>query len=95
MEFVQYYVRDGHPEGAVTARVQRYPLVRIFADLREIGRKHHCLGAVVPGLGEEVTVRGARHIEAGAHVGNHFGVKPIRTFTDVSLLAPDFREGRR
>ena len=42
-----------------------------------------------------MTVRCARHVETGAHVGDHFRVVPIRTFTNVGLLTPDFRECRR
>ncbi len=48
MELFQDDMSRGHPECAITASMERNPLIRVFADLTEIGREDHRLRAVVP-----------------------------------------------
>ena len=48
----------------------------------------------MPRLGEEVAVRGTRHVETRAHVRDHLGIVPIGTLADIGLLAPDLGERR-
>ena len=92
VELFENDVRDRHPERAVAARVQRHPLVRVLADLAEIGREHHRLGAVMPRFREEMAVGRPGHVQTGPHVGDHLRVVPVGALADIGLLAPDFRE---
>ena len=94
MELLQDHVRHGHPERAVAAGVQGHPLVRVLADLAEVGREDDGLGSVVARFGEEVTVGRAGHVEARPHVRDHLGVVPVRALADVGLVAPDLGERR-
>ena len=91
--FFKEEMRHRQPERAVLPRMQRHPLVSEFGDGVEIRREDHALGAVMPGLGEEMRVRHARHGQVGAHYGDIFGIEPVGAFADVGLLAEDLGEG--
>ena len=72
VKFFQDDMGDRHPERAITAGMQRNPLVGIFTDLGEIGREYDCLGAVMSGFREKVAIRRTCHVQARPHVGDHF-----------------------
>ena len=86
---------DGHPVGAVLARVDRDPLVGVLADLGEVRREDDELRSVVSALGDVVAIRGAGHVQVGAHDRDHLGVVPIGRLRDVGLLAPRLGRGWR
>ena len=95
MKFLENHMRNGHPKSAVTSGMQRDPLIRVFTKLAKIRRKNNRFGSVVPRFREKMAVGRARHIQVRAHIGNHLGVIPVSTFTDVRLLSPDFRKSIR
>ena len=95
MELIQDDMGHRHPERPVAAGMQRHPLVGVFADLAEVWRKNNRFRPVVAGFGKIMAVGCARHIQTRSHIRDHFRVVPIRAFTDIRLLSPNFREGVR
>ena len=94
-EFLQDDVIDRHPQRRVGARLDGNPPIRIFGDLAEVGRDRDVLRPVVPRLGDEMHIRGARHAHVCAHRDDVLAVVPIGGFAYVGLVAPDFGEGGR
>ena len=58
---------DGHPERAILSLMHGHPLVGVLGHLIEVGAENHHLGAVMAGLGGEVAIGRAGHVQVAAH----------------------------
>ena len=93
--FLEDDVIDRHPQRRVLARLNRNPLVTVFADLAEVRRENHELGPLGPRFRDEMHVGGTRHVQVRRHRDDELAVVPVRAFAHVGLIAPDFRERGR
>ena len=90
VEFREDDLVHGHPERAILALMHGHPLVGVLGHLVEIGAEDHHLGAVMAGLGGEVAIGRAGHVQVAAHDREELRVVPIRALLDIGLLAPHF-----
>ena len=88
MELAQQHVIDGHPPGAVLARVDGDPFIRVLRHHVKVGREDPELRPVVPSFREEVAIGSSRHPDIGSHRDQHLRVIPVGTFRDIGLLSP-------
>ncbi len=93
VELAEDDVVDGQPEGPVLAGVGGNPPVGVLGDHTEVGGEDHHLATVVPGLCDEMDVRGAGHAQIGAHHRDVLAVVPVGALGDVGLLPPDLGGG--
>ncbi len=95
MEFAQDDVAHRHAERGIGALLRRDPEIGEFRGFGIIRADHDTLGALVAGLGIEMSVGRARLRHVRSPQNEEARIVPIGAFRHVGLLAPGLRAGRR